>query len=204
MKKLLIATTNPGKLNEIKSFLKDLPLELVSLTDLGISQRATEDGVSFEENSLKKANFYAQISHLPTIADDGGLEIDYLKGEPGVKSRRWINGLEASDEELINFTLKKLKGLPLKNRKAQLRAVLALVLPDGEKYLSEGKIRGIIAVKPYNSKRTAGFPFRSLLYLPGLKKFYNEDDLTEEENLKYNHRGKALVKLKKIIKKLLI
>lgn len=204
MKKLLIATTNPGKLNEIKSFLKDLPLELVSLNDLGISQRATEDGISFEENSFKKATFYAKISHLPTLADDGGLEIDYLKGEPGVESRRWINGLEASDEELINFTLKKLKGLPLKNRKAQLRAVLALVLPDGKKYASEGKIRGIIAVKPYNSKRTIGFPFRSLLYLPRLKKFYNEDDLTREENLKYNHRGKALVKLRKIIKRLLI
>jgi len=203
MKKILIATRNPGKFSEIKYFLSDLPLEIVSLTDLGIKENVEETGKTFAENAKKKATFYAKISGLPTIADDGGLEIDFLKGEPGVKSRRWINGKEATDGELIKYTLEKLKGVPIKKRGAQLLAVLALALPTGEVYTSEGKVRGIIAEKPI-ADRTAGFPFRSLLYLPQIGKYYYQDDLTEEENLKYNHRGRAIKKLKRVIKTELI
>lgn len=202
MIKLLIATTNPGKLAEIKFFLKDLPLELVSLTDLDIKVRIVEDGKTFEENAKNKALFYSKISGLPTITDDGGIEIDYLNGEPGVKSRRWISGKESSDEELINYTLERLKGVPLKKRGAQLRAVLVLALPDWRTFTSQGKVRGIISEEPYNIV-TPGFPFRSLLYIPEIKKFYHQDDLTTKENLKYNHRGKALSKLKPVIRKLI-
>lgn len=203
IKKLLIATTNPGKLDEIKFFLKGLSIELVSLTDLEIKEKIEEDGQTFAENAKKKAGFYCQLSGLPTIADDGGLEIDYLGGEPGVKSRRWIDGSDAGDEELIEYALKKLKGVPLKKRGAQLRAVLALALPGGRVYTSEGKVRGIIAEKPLE-KRTKGYPFRSLLYLPKIGKYYHHDDLTAEENIKYNHRGKALKKLRRIILKNLV
>lgn len=203
MKKLLVATTNIGKLEEIKYFLRDLPIESLSLADLKIKEKIEEDGKTFVENAIKKAKFYAELSDMPTIADDGGLEIDYLKGEPGVKSRRWIEGKEASDEELIEYTLLKLKDVPLEKRGAQLRAVLALAFPDGKVYTSEGKVRGVIAEKPFQN-RTAGFPFRSLLYLTEIKKFYHQNDLTKEENLKYNHRGKALKKLKKIISKILL
>ncbi len=198
MKKLLIATTNPGKLSEIKFFLQDLPLELVSLADLEIKDQPEETGQTFEENAVLKAKFYAKISGLPTLADDGGLEIDALNGEPGVKSRRWINGLESSDEELINYTLEKLKGVPLEKRGTQIRGAIALVFPDGKVYISVGEVRGIIAEKAY-SKREAGFPFRSLLYLPELKKFYCYSDLTLEEQQQYNHRDKMLKKLKPII-----
>jgi XTP/dITP diphosphohydrolase len=203
MKKLLIATTNPGKLEEIKFFLKDLAVKLVGLTDLKIKEKAKEDGKTFEENAKKKAVFYYKISGFPTIADDGGLEIDYLKGEPGVKSRRWINGTDAGDEELIEYALKKLKGVPIKKRGAQLRAVIALALPNGQIYTSKGVVRGVIAEKraPF---MTPGYPFRSLLYLPEIGKYYNHEDLTFEENEKYNHRGLALKKLKRIIRKKLI
>lgn len=194
-----MATTNPGKMDEMKFFLKDLPLKLMSLKDLGIKEKAIEDGKTFAENAKKKAIFYAKISGLPTIADDGGLEINYLNGEPGVKSRRWINGKEGRDEDLINYALAKLKGVPLKRRGAQLRAVLALALPNEKVYTSEGKVRGIIAEKAHFS-RTPGFPFRSLLYLPQISKYYHHDDLTEKENMEYNHRGKALKKLQRIIK----
>ena len=199
MQKLLIATTNPGKFAEIKKYLSDLPIELLSLADLGIKEKVVEDGKTFKENAIKKAKFYGKISGLPTIADDGGLEIDILNGEPGVKSRRWINGLDASDEDLINYTLKKLEGMLLDKRGAQLRTVIALVLANGKVYTSEGVVRGLISEKPYE-KRTAGFPFRSLLYLPEIGKFYHKDDLTPKENLKYNHRVKALQKFKRIIK----
>lgn len=200
MKKLLIATTNPGKLLEIKKCLADLPLKLLSLTDLKINQKPSENCPTFLENAKHKAQFYGEISGLPTIADDGGLEIDILNGEPGVKSRRWIEGKDVTDEELISYTLQKLKGVPLEKRGAQLRTVLALVLPNGKIYTSEGKVRGMIAQKPHPG-RIAGFPFRSLLFLPEIDKFYHKDDLTPEENLKYNHRVRALQKFKRIITK---
>lgn len=202
MKKLLIATKNPGKFAEIKYFLQDLPVKLVGLTDLKIKEKAKENGKTFEENAKKKALFYVKLSGLPTIADDGGLEIDFLKGEPGIKSRRWINGSDAEDEDLIKHTLEKLKGVHVKKRGAQLRAVLALAMPNGEIFVSEGKVRGIIAEKPILA-RTPGYPFRSLLYLPQLGKYYHQADLTSEENRQYNHRGKALKKLKRIIKNVL-
>ena len=140
MKKLLVATSNPAKFKEIKYFLSDLPLKIVSLKDLKVKERVEEDKDTFEENAIKKALFYAKKSNLPTIADDGGLEIDVLGGEPGVKSRRWIGGKEASDEKLIDYTLRKLKGVPSEKRGAQLRAVLALAFPDGQVFTSEGKL----------------------------------------------------------------
>ena len=131
MKKLLIATTNPGKLTEIKRFLVDLPIELVGLKDIGITDVVEETGSTFEENAILKATYYCKKSGLPTLADDGGFEIDALGGEPGVKSHRWIHGdREDTDEELITYTLVKLKGLSRAMRGAQLRLVLALIFPE--------------------------------------------------------------------------
>lgn len=201
MKKLLVATTNPGKLTEIKRFLADLPLELVDLTDVGITDTVEETGKTFEENSVLKAKFYAEKSGLPTISDDGGAEIDALGGEPGVRSHRWIHGeKDNDDEDLINYALKRLEGITLDKRQAQLRTVVSFALPGGEVFSAEGMIRGIIPLAP-SPQRYVGFPFRSLLFLPELNKFYNHDQLTPEENERYNHRKEALEKLKPIIKK---
>ncbi len=201
MNKLLIATTNPGKLGEITKYLSDLPIELVGLKEVRITEQVEETGKTFEENAILKAKFYSQKSGLPTIADDGGLEIDALHGEPGVKSHRWIGGNhEDSDEELIAHTIKKLKGIPLKNRQAQLRAVLALALPNGKVFTAEAATRGIIPLAP-GTHRTPGFPYRSLLFLPEVGKFYDHSELTEAENNRYNHRKQALDKLTPVIKK---
>ena len=203
MKKLLIATTNPGKLAEITRFLSDIPVKIVSLSDLKISEKVEETGKTFEENAILKAKFYAQKSGLPTIADDGGAEIDALGGEPGVKTRRWIHAdRDSTDEELIDYTLEKLKGIPLQDRGMQLRAVIVLVLPGGKYYTATAKIRGIIAVKP-SPQRHLGFPFRSLMYIPELGKFYNHDLMSPQENEQYNHRKRALEELKPIIKSML-
>ena len=192
--KLLIATTNPGKLAEIKRFLADLPIELVSLKDVGIIDSIEETGKTFEENAILKAKHYAKESGLPTIADDGGFEIDALGGEPGVKSHRWIHGNhEDSDEELISYTFKKMKGVH--QRGAQLRAVLALVLPSGEIHTATDVTRGIIPEKP-SDVRVAGFPYRSILFIPEIHKYYNHDLLTPQETEKYNHRKRALDRLK--------
>lgn len=202
MKKLLIATTNPGKLSEIKYFLGDLPLEIISLKDLGIKDKAEENYSTFRANAIHKAKFYSNIAKLPAIADDGGLEIDYLNGLPGVKSRRWVNGRdEATDEQLIAFTLKKLQGVLKEKRKARLRTVVAIALWQGKTYTATAKIEGFIAEKASHSI-TDGFPYRSLLFLPEIDKFYDQNVMTKEENKKYNHRGKALEKLKKVIDKL--
>ncbi|MBI4062503.1 non-canonical purine NTP pyrophosphatase [Candidatus Gottesmanbacteria bacterium] len=199
MKKLLIATTNPGKLTEISTFLSDLPITLVSLKDVGITDHPHEIGKTFEENAILKAKFYAAKSGLPTIADDGGAEIDALGGEPGIKTRRWIHAdRDSTDEELIAHTIRKLKGVPLQGRGMQLRAVIVLALPGGKYYTATAKIRGIIAVKP-SPERHAGFPFRSLMYIPELGKFYNHDLMTPQENEQYNHRKRALETLRPAI-----
>lgn len=199
MQKLLIATTNPGKLSEIKRFLGDLPVELVGLKDVGITEVVEETGRTFEENAILKAKYYCQKSGLPTLADDGGFEIDALGGEPGVKSHRWIHqNREDTDEELIAYTLEKLRGLPRARRGAQLRLVLALVLPNGRVTTEEEKTRGIVAEKP-SEHRTSGFPYRSLLFLPEINKYYDHDLLTPEETDRFNHRKRALDQLKPII-----
>lgn len=200
MNKLLIATTNPGKLKEIKRFLSDLPLELVGLPDVGITEKVEETGITFDENAVLKAKFYAQKSGLPTLADDGGLEIDALSGEPGVKSHRWIHqDREDTDEELITYTLDRMKDVPDEKRGAQLRLVLALVLPSGEIFTAEEKVRGIIPRKAA-AYRHPGFPYRSLLFLPEIKKYYDHEELTESETDRYNHRKKAIDLLKPILK----
>ena len=199
MNKLLIATTNPGKLAEIKQFLSDLPLELVGLSDVGITDHPEETGISFQENAILKAKYYAEKSKLPTLADDGGLEIDALNGEPGVKSHRWIHSdREDTDEELIKYTLDRMKDIVDTNRGAQLRLVLALVLPSSEVFTSEEKVRGIIP-REASKTRFPGFPYRSLLFLPEINKYYNHDELTVTETETYNHRKKALEILKPIL-----
>jgi len=203
MKKLLIATTNPGKLAELSRFLSDIPITLVSLKDVGITDTIEEIGKTFEENAILKAKYYFQKSGLPTLADDGGAEIDALNGEPGVKTRRWIHGdRDSTDNELVAYTLKRLEGVPKEKRGMQLRLVLALVLPDGKIYTAEDKIRGVVADKPH-SQSYEGFPFRRLMYVPDIGKFYNHDLMTDDENEKYNHRKRALEKLKPVIKQLI-
>jgi len=198
--RLLIATTNPGKLGEIKGFLSELPLTLIGPADVGITDAPEETGISFQENAILKAKFYAEKSKLPTLADDGGLEIDALHGEPGVKSHRWIHDdREDTDEDLIQYTLDRMKDLPREKRGAQLRLVLALVLPSGEVFTSEEKVRGIIP-RMASIHRWKGFPYRSLLFLPEINKYYNHDELTATETETYNHRKKALEILKPILK----
>lgn len=203
MRTLLIATTNPGKLDEIRKYLSDLPVTLVSLKDVKIADVVEEAGSTFEENAILKAKYYCRKSGLPTLADDGGFEIDAFNGEPGVKSHRWIYGdRDSSDEELINYTFLKMKDVPEGKRGAQLRLVLAFALPDGPVSIQEGKIHGFVPLKP-SAVRHTGFPYRSILFIPELNKYYDHEHMTEEESKMYNHRRRALEKIKPRIKKIL-
>lgn len=200
---LLIATTNPGKLHELQDFLSDTPLDLVSLSDVGISTSVEETGKTFEENAILKARYYAKETGLVTIADDGGFEIDALGGEPGVKSHRWVHGdRESTDEELVAYTFERMKDVPLANRQAQLRLVLVVVDPAGTILATaEDKVRGIVAVHP-SETITPGFPYRSILYLPQIGKYYDQSVMTPEETERFNHRRRAVMYLKPFLRQL--
>lgn len=199
MNKLLIATTNQAKFDEISRYLSGLNAKLVNLSWVGITEKAPETGKTFEENAVMKARFYLSKTGLPTLADDGGFEIDALNGEPGVASHRWVHkDREATDEELISHTISKLKHVPEKKRGAQLTVVLVFATPEGELHTSEDAVRGIIPLQPAEH-RTPGFPYRSLLFLPELGKFYDHAQLTHEEMARYNHRKRALAKLAPVL-----
>lgn len=197
MKKLLIATTNAGKLKEISNFLSDLPLEIVSLSDIGIKNDVKETENSYQGNSQIKALFYAKKSGIPAIADDGGIEIEAFNGAPGIKSKRWL-GKDSTEKNIIKRMIKVASILPDNNRKAKFKTIISLALPNGKVWSVDGEVEGIIAKKPY-LKILKGYPYRSFFYLPKLKKYYHENQLTSGEQKEYNHRYKAIKKLKPII-----
>lgn len=210
MRKLLIATRNEGKLAELTNFLSELPLQIVSLSEIGIRQDFEEEGKTYKENSKNKALFYAKLSNLPTIADDGGIEIDALDGAPGVKSRRFFaprskvslrEKKEATDEEIIRGVQELIKKIPENKRGAKFKTVVTFALPDGKFFSSTGEVRGVLK-EPY-LKLLKGYPYRSFFYLPKIKKYYHENELSEKEQKLYNHRYKAIKRLVPIIKRLL-
>ncbi|EKD26264.1 MAG: non-canonical purine NTP pyrophosphatase, RdgB/HAM1 family [uncultured bacterium] len=204
MKKILIASTNPGKITEIKIGLQELEkqgIKILTLNDVIVGDKEPDEtGKTFQENALIKAKFYAEQTHIPVISDDGGLVIPYLNNEPGVKSRRWL-GYEASDQELVDHTLKKLKNIPKLNRKAHLEACLCFYDPQTNEVIYETeKIIGHISEVSV-LKIIPGFPYRALLIVEKFNKYY--DELTDKEHQQINHRLIALKRLTKRIKDLI-
>jgi XTP/dITP diphosphohydrolase len=204
MKTLLIATHNQAKLKELKVGLASLEKEgikILTLNDVGVEKKPEEIGDSFCKNAEIKAKFYGELTNFPTIADDGGLIIPYLNNEPGVKSRRWL-GYDATDGELIDYTLKKLYGTIRSDRTAYLSVCLCFYDPLTKKLIAEEeKIKGHIAEKPSN-RGIEGFPFRALFVIDKFNKYY--DELTEKEHQEINHRLKALKRLITKIQRYLI
>src|SRR6266852_3257032 len=152
MRRLLIATTNPAKLAEYRLILRDIELDLVSLAEVGITDTPEELGATFEENALIKARFYFEQARTATLADDGGLEIDALGGEPGVRSHRWLgSGGDDSDDALVAEVIRRMKGVEAAQRTARIRATLALMQREGgviREKTAEGAIEGVIAERP--------------------------------------------------------
>ena len=130
---LLIATGNPGKMREYAGLLQGIPFELVSLRDLGITHEVEETGDTFEENAWLKASEYAAISGLLTLADDSGLEVDALSGEPGVRSARYGGDSCTSDQDRLQLLLKNMQDVPWEERGARFRCVISIVLPADAK-----------------------------------------------------------------------
>ena len=201
MQRLLIATTNPAKLAEYRLILRDLgiELELVSLADLKISETPEETGATFTENALLKARFYFERARIATLADDGGLEIDALGGEPGVRSHRWLGsgGNENdSDQALVAEVIRRMKGVEAARRTARIRATIALIHEDGgvtREKTAEGVIEGAIAERAYREIR-AGFPYRAVLVIPGRNCYLGE--LGDEEEAQISQRRIAILKLR--------
>jgi XTP/dITP diphosphohydrolase len=196
VKKLLIATGNEGKFRDLQKYLKDLPLKILSLSDLKLKQNVDENGKTYKENSQKKALHFAKLSNFPTIADDGGVEIDALNGKPGIDSHYWAE----NEDEIIKKLSELSKNLPKNNRGVVFKTVVSLALPNGKVWSIKEKVEGIIAEK-IGGKRDKGYPYRLFFYLPKIKKYYGEKELTEEEQKKYNHRYKAIQKIKPLILK---
>jgi len=194
--KLLLATNNRGKLREYAPMLGGLPFELVTLAEAGITVDIEETGSSLEQNAIQKATEYAALSGLVTLADDSGLEVDALGGEPGPLSRRYA-GENVSDSERNDYLLAKLEGVPWERRGARFRCVIAVAVPGGGVETCEGVCEGIIA---FDARGEGGFGYDPVFHLPELDKRMAE--LTLEEKNRISHRARAAQKARLILERL--
>ena len=183
--KLLLATNNPGKIRELDSLLQGTPFVVATPESEGIDLEVEETGTTFEENARLKAEAFARASGLCAMADDSGLEVDALGGEPGVYSARYA-GPDATDEERVRYLLGKLGDIEWEKRGARFRSVVALAHPDGEVRLFEGACEGIVAFEPRGDK---GFGYDPIFYIPNLGKHMAELDMDQKNGV--SHRGMA-------------
>ena len=183
--KLLLATNNQGKVQEYKSLLQGLPYELVTPSELGIGITVDEVGETLEENAGLKARVFAAKSRLLTLADDSGLEVDALGGEPGSLSARYA-GEGATDSDRVNYLLSRLKDVPGEKRSACFKCVIVIAAPDGEVGSCFGECRGFITFEPRGEQ---GFGYDPVFYLPELGKTMAELTLAEKNEV--SHRGQA-------------
>lgn len=205
-KELLYATNNPGKVIEISKFFEYNGVKVISPRELGIEIDIPETGDSLEENATLKVKGYLNVCDGRIVmADDAGLEIDALGGQPGIHVRRWKDGkTRMSDEEIINYCLDQLDGIPLEKRGARFRTVVALGLPNGEVETYDGTLDGIILEKP-SDFRVEGFPFESLFFIPEWNILLGELHQLSMADKKGRliHREKALQKVVSRVKELL-
>jgi XTP/dITP diphosphohydrolase len=190
---VIVATRNKGKIREIRDALKGLNLRIYGLSDFPDVPEIEEDGHSFTENALKKARFYAKYFGKVTLADDSGLEVDSLKGLPGVYSARYA-GERASSRDNNQKLLREIQGVPISKRGARFRCIIAMKSPEGREALADGSCRGKIGLKEKGKK---GFGYDPLFILAKNGKTMAE--LSLEEKNRVSHRGKALRKIRKII-----
>ena len=193
MPKLLLATNNQAKVREYRSLLQNLPFKLVTPFEEGISITVDEVGKSLEENARLKATVLAAKSQLLTLADDSGLEVDALGGEPGVLSARYA-GEDADDKDRINYLLSRLEGVPREERSARFRCVIAIATPDGEVEFCSGECPGFITLEPRGEQ---GFGYDPVFYLPQLDKTMAE--LPLEAKNRVSHRGQAARKALRVL-----
>src|SRR5579884_395466 len=193
MRTLLLATTNEHKLNEFRAIFRDLPFTLLSLRDVHIDMDVEETGTTFAENATIKALAYARATHMLSLADDSGLEIDALGGAPGVYSARFA-GVDTPYEERFRLILGQLQGLPQEQRTARFRCVISIADPSGLCRSVEGVVEGVIADAP---RGTNGFGYDPIFLIPELGKTTAE--LAPEHKNRISHRGQAARKARKLL-----
>lgn len=194
--KIVFATGNQGKVKEIQAILADTGFQVLSLKEAGIVIDVEENGDTYEENALIKARAAAQLTDAIVMADDSGLEIDYLNKEPGVYSARYM-GEDTSYHIKNQNLIERLNGVEDEKRTARFVCAIAAVLPDGRELLTRGVIEGRIG---YEEKGSGGFGYDPIFYVPeyGL----STAELTPEQKNKISHRGRALQAMKEKLLKL--
>lgn len=192
-KRIIFATGNEGKLREIRMILADLEYEVVSMKEAGVEIEIIEDGKTFEENAIIKASAIMQETGELVLADDSGLEIDYLNGEPGVYSARYLG--EDTPYDIKNqIILDRLEGVEEEKRTARFVCAVAVAYPDGTTKTIRETMEGIIG---YESKGSNGFGYDPIFFLPEYG--CSSAELSPEEKNKISHRGKALQKAKELL-----
>lgn len=194
-RKIVFATGNQGKMHEIRQILGDMELEVVSMKEAGIDIDIVEDGTTFEENAVIKAKAVAAYTDAIVLADDSGLEIEYLNNEPGIYSARYMGADTPYSVKNQNF-IDRLKGVPDEQRTARFVCVIAAAMPDGEVFTTKGVIEGRIAQE---EKGENGFGFDPIFYVPEYG--CTTAQLSEEQKNAISHRGKALEAMKEELRK---
>ncbi len=182
---VLVASANRGKVSEYNALLEGLEIELLSVRDAGISGEVEETGSTYEENARLKAETCVERSGLLTLADDSGLEVDVLYGEPGVRSARYA-GEGATDAERVAYLLRKLEGIPAEKRTARFVCVIAIATPTGEVTFCRGECHGQIVIEP---RGELGFGYDPAFFVPELDATMAE--LPPEIKNRISHRGRA-------------
>lgn len=196
--KILIATNNKHKILEIKHILKNKNIKILSPDELKLKNiKPKENGKTYFENALKKAKAFARLTNLPVLADDSGLEIDFLKGAPGIYSSRYLGKKKSYYEKNLHI-LKMMKDTPQKQRRAKFVCHCVLIMPDGKIFDALGECNGFIHNKIAGKN---GFGYDPIFYIPRLKKTMAQ--LPESVKNKISHRAKAFGKIKKHIPLLL-
>ncbi|WP_418790778.1 XTP/dITP diphosphatase [Phosphitispora sp. TUW77] len=193
VKKIILATGNQGKVRELREILGDNDIEILSLRDFSEIGEIVEDGSTFEENALKKAKTVAEAVGLTAVADDSGLEVDFLEGAPGVYSARFA-GTGNNDLENNLKLLSLMKDVPDRQRTARFRCVIAVVTPSGETYTADGTCEGMIAREMSGDN---GFGYDPLFFLPDYGKTFAQ--LEPEIKNRISHRGKALARIESVL-----
>ncbi|MGE4283548.1 MAG: XTP/dITP diphosphatase [Clostridia bacterium] len=195
--KIVVATRNQGKVKEIQDILRTMQIEVLPQDALNINTDVEETGSTFEENALIKAQEIAKMTNEITIADDSGLEVDYLNGAPGIYTARYA-GEGATDMDKMDKLLKALEGVAFKKRTARFVCAAAAMFPDGRKIVVRGECEGSIAFEPAGEK---GFGYDPLFYLHEYQVTMAQIDETLKN--KISHRARAFQLLKKELEKLI-
>nr|WP_027870552.1 RdgB/HAM1 family non-canonical purine NTP pyrophosphatase [[Eubacterium] cellulosolvens] len=202
MKRIIFATGNENKMREVREILAELPVEILSMKQAGISSDPDENGETFEENALIKAKAVAaalpeQLKASVVLADDSGLEVDAMDKMPGVQSARWM-GHDTSYRIKNAKIIENLEGVPVEKRTARFVDAIAAVLPDGRELVVRGVIEGRIG---YEEKGENGFGYDPIFMLPDMSR--STAELSPEEKNEISHRGKALREIAKKLREVL-